>query len=168
MDIVIFNLVSLNIVLSVLVRTLIIFFFAFLILRLMGKRQLTHLTYIDLLLIIALGSSVGDVMIYDESVVQMFSSIIAISVVGVFVKVLNELSSHSKRINDLVTGHASLIIENGQFLHKALAHEDISEEDVLGMLRQKGFLSVKEIKKAFLEADGELSVITKNMRMHKN
>ena len=107
-------------------------------------------------------------MIYDESVVQMFSSIIAISVVGVFVKVLNELSSHSKRINDLVTGHASLIIENGQFLHKALAHEDISEEDVLGMLRQKGFLSVKEIKKAFLEADGELSVITKNMRMHKN
>jgi len=29
-------------------------------------------------------------------------------------------------------------------------------------------LSVKEIKKAFLEADGELSVITKNMRMHKN
>jgi len=161
MDITFFNLVSFEVVISVFIRTLAIFFFAFLILRLLGKRHLTHLTYIDLLLIISLGSAVGDVMIYDESITQIFSSIVAISIIGILVKILNELSSHSKKMNSFIVGRASLIIENGKFIEKALAREDMSEEDAMGMLREKGLQSKKDVKRAFLEPDGELSILLK-------
>lgn len=160
----IFSLMPLESVATVFARTLIIFFFAFLVLRLLGKRHLSHLTYLDLLLVIALGSAVGDVMIYSESVAQLFASIISISVVGLLVKIFNEFSSHSQKASSLLTGSARLIIERGRVIPEALKQEDMSEEDVMRLLRVKGFHNIKDIKKAFIEADGEISVITN----HKN
>lgn len=154
-----FSLISFEVVLNVFVRTLVIFFFAFLILRLLGKRHLAHLTYLDLLLVIALGSAVGDVMIYSESVVHLFASIISISVVGLLVKLFNELSSHSPQAGSLIVGSARLIIENGKVITEALKQEDMSEEDVMRILRVKGFQDIKGIKKAFIEADGEVSIV---------
>lgn len=85
---VIFNFISFDEVIVVLIRTLAIFFFAFLALRLLGRKQLAHLTVIDLLLVIALGSAVGDVMIYDETITQMLSSMIAIGAVAIFVRII--------------------------------------------------------------------------------
>jgi len=155
----IFSLVSISIILNVLIRTLIIFVFAFFVLRLLGKKHLSHLTYLDLLLIISLGSAVGDVMIYTESTVQLFSSMIAITAVGILVKIFNELSSHSKHADYFLTGTARLIIENGEILPNALAQEDMNEEDLMRILREKDYNSIKNIRKAFVEADGEVSVL---------
>ena len=106
----------------------------------------------------------GDVMIYTETITQMLSSMIAISVVAVFVKILNELSSRSRRVSSFVTGDARLVIENGKFIQKALSQEDMNEEDIMRILRPKGYQTTKNIRKAFLEADGELSVITYNKK----
>ncbi|MBU1046632.1 DUF421 domain-containing protein [Patescibacteria group bacterium] len=158
----IFDLVSWNIVLGVLLRTVIIFFFAFLILRLLGKKQLAHLTYVDLLLIIALGSAVGDVMIYDENVVQMISSMVAIGVVGLIVKVINEFTSHSQQMRKLLSGEARLLVVDGVIDEKALAHEDLDKSQLMGVLRLKGIDDLKQIKKAFIEANGEVSIIRRS------
>lgn len=158
----IFNLISISDIMSVLVRTLIIFFFAFVILRILGRKHLSHLTYLDFLLIISLGSAVGDVMIYSESVARLFSSIIAITVVGVFVKLLDEFSSHSRKVSSLVLGSARLLVDDGKIIPDALALEDMSKDDLNGMLRLKGYESMETIKKVFIETDGEISVITYN------
>lgn len=160
----VFTLISIDEVFNVMMRTLIIFFFAFVILRVLGKKQLAHLTYIDLLLVISLGSAVGDVMIYTEDISQMVSSMVAISVVGVFVKIFNESTSHSKKMSNLLVGTARLLINNGKIEKRALADEDMSEDALMSMLRVKGFESVKEVKKAFLESDGELSIVAKKKK----
>jgi len=154
------NLFSLNIILSVLARTLIIFLFAFLIIRLLGKRHLSHFTSLDLLLVIALGSAVGDVMIYDESVVQIISSMTAITAVAIIVKILTYISYRFRQASFLLEGTARLIVENGKILSGPLTQEGLSEGELMGILRIKGFDSLKEIKKAFIETDGEVSVIS--------
>jgi len=163
----ILNLVSLDIALNVLGRTLVIFFFAFLVLRLLGKRSLAHLTYLDLLLIIALGSAVGDVMIYDESVVQITSSMIAIAIVGVIVKILGELSSRYQKAGHLIIGTARLLVKDGKVIKQAIRQEDMNEEDLMRMLRERDIHDIKKVKKAFIESDGELSVVTGNKVKHK-
>jgi len=159
----IFNFISLDQVLIVVLRTVIIFIFAFFILRLLGKRSLSHFTYLDLLLIVALGSAVGDVMIYEESIAQLFSSIVAISVVGFIVKFLNETTSHFKKVEKLVVGEARLIIKDSKVIKEALSQEDMSESELRAVLRIKGFENYDSIKKAFIESDGEVSIITKSI-----
>lgn len=143
----------------VVLRTMGIFIWAFILLRILGRRRLAHLTYIDLLLVIAFGSAVGDVMIYPESTTRFFVSLIALTAVAVLVRALDELSSRSVLGNHLIDGRARIIIERGKALPAALGAENITEDDLCSLLREKDVDSVEKVKKAFIEPDGELSVI---------
>src|SRR3989344_6931675 len=153
------SLISFGEVANIVVRTVLVFFFAFAVLRFLGRRHLAHLTYLDLLLVIGLGSAVGDVMIYGENTAHFIASAIAILVVGFSVKVLDELSSHSKRVNSIVSGTARLIIENGKILPGVLEKEDMTETELISILREKGVSSIANIKQAYIEFDGEVSII---------
>jgi len=144
---------------NIVVRTVLIFFFAFAVLRLLGRRHLAHLTYLDLLLVIGLGSAVGDVMIYGEDTAHFIASAIAVLAVGFSVKVLDELSSHSKRVSSIVSGTARLIIENGEILPGVLEKEDMTETELMSILREKGVSSIANIRQAYIEFDGEVSII---------
>ena len=157
MDTVIFDF---EIGLEIVFRTTVIFLYAFLLLRLLGKRHLSHLMYTDLLVIIAFGSAVGDVMIYGENEAHLISSILAITVVAVIVKILEEVSSRNTMVGKFIEGQARLLIDKGSFVKGALGKENMSEETVLSLLREKNIENVKSVKKAFIEPDGELSVIT--------
>jgi len=151
--------VPLAIVLEVVLRTTAIFLYAFLLLRLLGKRHLSHLMYTDVMVIIAFGSAVGDVMIYGENIVHLFSSMLAITVVAIIVKILEEASSHNGAASRLIEGQARLLIDKGKLLQDTLERENLSEEKVLSLLRQKEMGSIRNVRKAFIEPDGELSVI---------
>jgi uncharacterized membrane protein YcaP (DUF421 family) len=144
---------------DVVFRTTVIFLYAFLLLRLLGKRHLSHLMYTDLMVIIAFGSAVGDVMIYGESVVHMLVSMLAMSVVALLVKMLEELSSRNGTASRLIDGQARLIIDKGKPIEKALDQENISMDMLMSKLRQKEVDNVAQVKKAFIEQDGEMSVV---------
>lgn len=150
---------NMDVAAGVILRTTVIFLYAFLLLRLLGKRHLSHLMYTDLMVIIAFGSAVGDVMIYGEQVAHLFTSMIAITVVAVIVKILEEVSSHNHTASHLIEGTARLVVEKGAVIPQALEHENLSEDMVLSLLREKGIDSVKDVRKAFFEPDGELSTI---------
>ena len=144
---------------SVIVRTVLIFLYAFILLRLLGRRRLAHLTYIDVLLMISFGSAVGDVMIYGESAVHFFASVVAITIVAILVKMLDEFSSHSQRAQAVIEGRARLLVDEGHVIQKALAKENMSVDNLLSMLRQKDIHELKTLKKVFIETDGELSIV---------
>jgi uncharacterized membrane protein YcaP (DUF421 family) len=159
MEDLLFSTIAMREIVNVVVRTTLIFMYAFVLLRLLGKRRLSHFGYIDLLLIIAFGSAVGDVMIYGESTIHLISSMVAITVVSILVKLLNEFSSHSSLGNKLVDGQARLLIDKGLVVEGSLQKEDLDEEKLNSYLREKGIDSVKRVRKAFIEPDGEISVI---------
>ena len=145
----------------IILRTTIIFLYAFLMLRFLGKRHLAHLMYTDLMVIIAFGSAVGDVMIYGENVTHLYGAMLAITVVTVLVKILEEASSHSKFASRMIDGTAVLLVNNGKLNHKTLEHENLSEDILLSLLREKGHNSVDEVDKVFIEPNGQLSIVPK-------
>ena len=143
----------------VVLRTGAIFLYAFFLLRLLGKKRLAHFGYMDVLLIIAFGSAVGDVMIYRESTTHLFSAMVAITVVAFLVKLLSEVSSRSSVGSRIVEGEARLLIDKGILVDGALAKEDLTLTSLDSYLREKGIDSIKKVRKAFIEPDGEISVI---------
>lgn len=149
---------------EVVARTTIIFLYALLLLRLLGRRHLSHLKYTDVLVIIAFGSAVGDVMIYGEHVARVLTAMLAITVVAVIVKILEELTSHNGFAERLLSGEATLVIERGVVLRRALERTNVSEQELSSMLRQKEIHTIQDVRVAFLEPDGELSVIAYKKR----
>lgn len=144
--------------LGILLRTIGIFVWAFVLLRLTGRRRLAHLTYIDLLLIVAFGSAVGDVMIYDESIAQFSTSMIALAVVTVIVKLLDEAAVRSKFINQLIVGKPHLIIDKGKLVEQTMKAENFTETELHSLLREHGVDAVEKVKTAYIEPDGKLTV----------
>ncbi len=145
-------------VIGVVGRTIGIFLWAFILLRMLGRRRLAHLTYIDLLLIIAFGSAVGDVMIYPESTVHFLTSVLAITTVALMVKILDEVSSHSVLGSRVIDGQSQIIIERGRVIDGVMERENLTQDDLLALLRQSGVDAVHKVRWAYLETDGELSV----------
>lgn len=142
----------------VIARTIGIFLWALILLRCLGRKSLSHLTYIDLLLIISFGSAVGDVMIYPESTAHFVTSMVAVTVVAFVVWLLDEASSRSKIANKLIDGHSQIVINRGRVIDGVLRRVNLSEEDLLSLLRQNGVDAVHKVRWAYLEPDGELSV----------
>ncbi len=62
----------------------------------------------------------------------------------------------------ILRGSPLKLVENGRMIRKNLRREFISVEEIQGHLRAQGIESVKEVKVAFLEPDGELSVIKRD------
>ncbi len=154
--------------LVVLIRTLIIFTFAFIMLRLLGKRQLSQLTFVDLLIIIALGSAVGDVMIYTENVVKLINSIIAVGFTAMMVMVLNKIILKHPNIGRLIEGRSTILIKKGKILHDALAKESMNEEELWSELRGRGIRRLSDLDKVVLEPTGKLSIWRKRHSVNVN
>jgi uncharacterized membrane protein YcaP (DUF421 family) len=144
--------------LGILLRTMGIFVWAFILLRITGRRRLAHLTYIDLLLIVAFGSAVGDVMIYDESIARFSTSMIALAAVTVIVKLLDEIASRSQLINRLIVGKPHVIIDKGKIIEKTMRAENYTEAELLSQLRHHDVDAIEKVRIAYIEPDGNLTV----------
>lgn len=144
-----------------LARILVMYFFVIVMLRIAGKRRLAHLSTSDIIIIIALGSAVGDVLIYPQSVVQLEFAMLAVASIIILQIVMTKLSEKNRFFSYLFEGKRTLLVRNGQKLAKNLDDEDISDEDLEEMLAEKGVPHVSYVKEAYLERSGEFSVFLK-------
>ncbi len=153
------ELVSFGSVIEVIVRTTIIFFFAFIVIRIRGTKQLAQLTLFDVLIVIALGSAVGDVMIYPEEVVSLLRSAVAICTLAILIHVFEYLACKApKRITRIIYGDSTIIIKNGKLIKNNFEKTNLTEDQLKAKLREKNIKYYSEAKIVRLEPDGQLSV----------
>ena len=143
--------------LSVFVRTVILYLCVVAALRLMGKRQLGELQPSEL--VIAL-------MISDLAAIPIESDRIPISrgIIPVFTLVLLEfilsiLVLKSVTLRKLITGTPTQIIKDGKFDENQLKKLRITFDDVMEQLRLAGYSSISQIDSAFIETNGQLSIV---------
>lgn len=145
-------------------RTVVIFLFTFLLLRILGKRQVSQFTWFDILLIVALGSAVGDVMIYPEHTISILTSMTAIFIVVIIVRALTYMVLKSPTVEAAFGGKEELLVQNGRIMPDALRRADLTERELRTLLRERGFTSLRGIDKVILEINDAISVIKKTAR----
>lgn len=155
-------------VLEVVIRTTIIVLLAFIVIRIRGRKQLAQLTLFDILIVIALGSAVGDVMIYPEETVSLLRSAVAIITLVALV-VLSEylICRAPQKITRLIYGDATIIIKNGKLMKKNFERANLTEDQLKSKLREKNIQYYSEARIVRLEPDGELSVQRKRNDKNK-
>jgi uncharacterized membrane protein YcaP (DUF421 family) len=116
-----------------------------------------ELTFFDFAIIIALGSAVGDGMIFGD-VPLLHSFLVVACVMGLerFVAVLTE---KNKVIEKLIESEPALIIENGVIRLDKLHEETLSQEELFQSLRYNGIHQLGQVALAYLEPSGKVSVI---------
>ena len=126
-----------------------------------GKRTLTKLNAFDLVVTVALGSTLATVLL--SSSVSLWEGLLALGLLIFLQFIVTFTSVRWKWFSNLIKEEPVLLYLDGQFLDSALKRERILKEEVLQSARSQGIGSLQEVKAIVLETDGSMSIIKKNM-----
>lgn len=137
-------------------RSVAMFVFLLLVLRISGKRSLTQMSPFEFSLLIALGSSAGDPMFYDD--VPLLHGMIVIVVVVFILKFLEKITQDSKKLEVVLEGEPICLVKDGIVVKSELKKEEISADELFMKLREKGIRNLSVVERAYLEVSGNVSV----------
>ncbi|TYS15802.1 DUF421 domain-containing protein [Rossellomorea vietnamensis] len=144
---------------EVALRSLFVLIALFLITKLLGKKQLSQLSFFEYITGITVGSIAGTLsMDLDVKLLEGLMSILLwFSVPFIF----SFISLKSVKFRHFVEGTPTVFIENGNIIEQALKKEKFSSDELLEQLRKKNIFRVSDVEFATLDTNGELSVMLK-------
>ena len=139
------------------VRTFVIFIFTLVLLRWMGKRGLSQLSPFEFVIIVSLGSAVGDPMLYGDT--PLIHAMLVILVVVCLQRALGRLTQNNAQVEQFIESRSELLVQDGLINAEQLHRERLSINELFEMLRLDGIAHLGQVRQAFLEPSGKLSVI---------
>jgi uncharacterized membrane protein YcaP (DUF421 family) len=128
-----------------------------LILRVSGKRSLAKLNAFDLVVTVALGSTLATVLLSKD--VPLAEGVTAFVMLAALQFALAKASIHSRRLRELVRSDPRLLVEDGRYLEAAMTRERVTRGEVDAAVRKQGVGRIEEVAALVLESDGSFSVI---------
>ncbi len=144
---------------SIVIRTLIIYVLLTFSLRVMGKRQLGELNVSELVSTLLI-SEIAAIPIADTDI-PLFNAIIPLFFILSLEIILSTIKNKSEKLKHSFEGKPTYIIYKGRLLQKELSENRISINELLSELRYQGIGDPAEVEYAIIEQNGTLSVIKK-------
>ncbi|WP_418792009.1 YetF domain-containing protein [Phosphitispora sp. TUW77] len=148
--------------LVILVRTLILYIFVVIALRIMGKRQIGQLQPFELVVTLMLSELAAIPM--ESPGIPLINGITPILTLIAAQVILSYISLKSDRARAVICGTPSVLIENGKIVESELKRLRYNLSDLLEQLRAKDVPNISDVEFAILETSGQLSVIEKSQK----
>lgn len=145
-----------------LLRITVVFSVLLFLTRILGKKQMSQLTFFNYITGITIGSISANI-IYEP---DMFfaGKIIGLTWWCMLTGLAGYLGLKSKKIRHILDGEPAILINKGQIIKEELRKTRVNIDGLLMMLRKQGIFSVTEVEYAILEHNGELSVMKKQQK----
>jgi uncharacterized membrane protein YcaP (DUF421 family) len=137
-------------------RGLLVYTVMLVVIRILGKRTVGNFTAFDLLVALMLGEVVDEVIYGDVTIAQ---GMVAIVVVAAAKYITSWLTYWNHGLNRILEGSPTELVKHGELAREGMRAELMSEQEVLAALRLQGVSDMREVKRAIMETDGEVSVI---------
>lgn len=131
-----------------------------LLVRVSGKRTLSKMNAFDLVVTVALGSTLATVLL--SKTVALAEGVLAFAVLIFLQFAVTWVSIRSPMVRRLVKNKPKLLVYDGQFLQDAMKSERITESEVLAAVREGGVGDLQKVGAAVLETDGNVTVIPRS------
>ncbi|MBS8263128.1 DUF421 domain-containing protein [Mesobacillus boroniphilus] len=149
-------------ILGTIIRSILLIIGLFIITKLLGKKQLSSLSFFEYIVGITVGDIAGTLaMDPDLSLRDGIASLIVWSFVPL---AISTISLRSRAFRKIVEGKPTTFIENGNILEKNMRKEKYSIDELLEQLRKKSVFKVADVEFASLDSNGELSVLLKKAK----
>ena len=141
-------------------RSVAVYFFMIIALRIFGKKELSQLNTADVILILLISNSVQNAMVGANT--SLYGGIIAAFSLFLINYIFKKVMLKSKFIKELVQDKPEILIHNGKIEFKTIARLGITAEELEEAMREHGIEYYKEVKLAMFEIDGNISIISGN------
>lgn len=140
-------------------RTTILYGITLVIFRMMGKRSLGNMAPFDLAVVIIIGEAAA--IPIEEKDIPILHGVAPIFFLGVLAFLLSLVNIYWKWFEKLTQGQAVLVVQDGKAIAKNMKKEHLSQADLVSLLRDKEVERLEDVKEAWLEPTGKLTVIKK-------
>jgi uncharacterized membrane protein YcaP (DUF421 family) len=141
---------------EIFLRGTITYLFVLVVLRIL-RREAGALSISDLLVVVLIADAAQNAMASEYK--SITEGMFLIATIAFWDYLLDWLSYRVPSINRLVHGTPLLLIKNGRLQRRNMKQEMITEEELMGQLREQGVEMLEEVKVSYLEGDGHVSVI---------
>lgn len=141
-------------------RSLVVYAFMLIAIRLTGKKELSQLNTIDVVLILLISNAVQNAMVGNNT--SLLGGLAAAAVLFILNYLLKKLIFKNNRIRELILEHPEILIHEGKLNFKKLSELGISDDELKEAMREHGIEYYKDVKLAIFEVDGNISVISGN------
>lgn len=142
------------------IRGSIVYLVLFGVLRSLPSRQLGSLAITDLLVVVLFAEAAQNAMARDYT--SITEGAVLIGTVIFWSYALNWLGFRFPAIQQFLNPPPLLLVQRGRLQRRNMRRELITEDELMSQLRQQGIESVADVKAAYMEADGTISVIKEN------
>lgn len=144
---------------TIFIKTIIIYLFVLIAVRLMGKREIGQLQPFELVVIIII-ADVASVPMEDVGT-PILNGIIPIFSLLVGQLIISYLNIKFTFFHKLISGKSSVLVSKGKIIEKNLKRQRYTVDGLLEQIRVAGYPDIKDVDYAILETSGEISVIPK-------
>ena len=134
----------------------------FILAKLMGKRQISHLTFFDYAIGISIGS-IAAALAVDRSV-DYEHGLAGMIIYALFGILLSYITLKSVKMREIISGTPTIIIQNGKIIEQNLRKTKLHVNDILEECRIMGAYNIADVEYAILETNGKVSVLLKSQK----
>ena len=147
-------------------KTIICYFFLIIILKIMGKREMSQVSTFDIVVFLIISELFT--LSLNEPKLSIFRSIIPIVIIVILQLLTSFISLKCRKIRLIIEGRPTYLIKNGEIDIEELKKQRFNLDDLMSQLHISNIQSPKEVSYAFIEDNGKLCVITKKDQIIKN
>lgn len=144
--------------LDIVVRSLAVYFFMIIALRVFGKKELSQLNIADIILVLLISNAVQNAMVGSDT--SLAGGLMAAGSLFLINMIFKRVMAQSTWIKKWVQDKPEILIHDGKVEYKTLAKLGISSEELDEAMREHGVEHHKDVKLAMFEIDGNISIIS--------
>ena len=145
---------------EIVLRATAMFFVLFLLLRIMGKRELSQMTPFELIVLIVFGDLIQQGVTHNDF--SLVGAILAIVTMAFWALALSWLTYWLPRAESILDGEPRVIVRDGQIVRENLRRDRLTRAEILSEMRLSGIAHLDDVAWAILEPRGKMSFIRRD------
>lgn len=147
---------------ELLIRIGIGFIVLFTLTRVLGRKEISQMTFFNFVSAMAIGTLAGSLVI--DQTLSITNGIIALTGWAAFTYLMGIIDIKFKKARKLTTGDPLIVIKEGKIIEDSLRQSRLDLDELQSMLRQKNIFSLADVDFAIFEPNGKLSVMPKEFK----
>ena len=144
---------------DIVLRATFMFAVIFVLLRLLGKRELSEMTPFEVVLLVVMGDLIQQGVTHSDYSVT--GATLAVATFGFWSLVLNWVTYIWPRAERLIDGEPQVVVRGGELLDKMMRRNRLTASEVESEMRHAGISRLADVAWGILETDGKISFIEK-------
>ena len=140
-------------------RGIFVFVFLYVLMRMIGRRELSSLEPFDLILLIVLGDAVQQGLTQDDY--SLTGAFLAIGTIAIMQVAVSYANFRFPKLRPVLDGEPIVIVQDGKPIEKNLKRERVTIEDLAAAARMQSIASLDDVQWAVMETSGAISFIKK-------